>query len=126
MQPTSLSASTLTGDKVRNPEGDNLGNLEEIVIDLETGRVSYAVLATGGFMGLGDKYFAIPWDMLSVDTVNKEVVLDVSKDKLENAPGFDKDNWPDIHDRTWVADVYRYYGHDPYWEADESAEDTTV
>ena len=126
MQATSLSASTLTGDKIRNPDGENLGNLEEIVIDLETGRVSYAVLAAGGFMGLGDKYFAVPWAMLTVDTDNKEVVLDVSKETLENAPGFDKDNWPDIHDRTWVADVYRYYGHDPYWEEDEPVEDTTV
>jgi sporulation protein YlmC with PRC-barrel domain len=126
LQATSLSASTLTGDNVRNPGGDDLGHLEEIVIDLETGRVSYAVLATGGFLGLGDKYFAIPWDLLTVDTDNKEVVLDVSKETLENAPGFDKDNWPDIHDRTWVADVYRYYGHDPYWEADEPVEDTTV
>jgi hypothetical protein len=53
-------------------------------------------------------------------------VLDVTKETLENAPGFDKDNWPDIHDRSWVADVYHYYGHDPYWEADETTEDTTV
>jgi len=124
--PTSLSASTITGDKVRNPDGDNLGHLEEIVIDLETGRVSYAVLASGGFLGTGDKFFAIPWDMLAIDTENKEVVLDVSKETLENAPGFDKENWPDMHDRAWLADAYRYYGHDPYWEEPEAVEDTTV
>lgn len=126
MQATSLSASTLTGDKARNSAGEDLGHLEEIVIDLETGRVSYAVLASGGFMGFGDKYFAIPWELLTVDTDNKEVVLDVSKETLLNAPGFDKDNWPDIHDRTWVADVYRYYGHDPYWETDEPVDDTAI
>lgn len=125
MLPTSLSASTLTGDKVRSPDGDDLGQLEEIVIDLDSGRVSYAVLASGGFLGLGDKLFAIPWDMLSVDAENKEVIVDVSKETLENAPGFDKDNWPDTHDRSWVGDVYRYYGHDPFWEEDTVEETQT-
>jgi sporulation protein YlmC with PRC-barrel domain len=118
MQPTSLSASTLTGDNVRNLDGDKLGHLEEIVIDLDTGRVNYAVLSSGGLLGLGDKLFAVPWDLLTVDTENKEVVVDVSKETLENAPGFDKDNWPDLHDRTWVSEVYRYYGREPYWEQD--------
>lgn len=118
MQPYSLSASTITGDDVRNPNGDQLGHIEEIVIDLEDGRVNYAVLSSGGFLGLGDKLFAIPWDMISVDTEKKEVVIDLSKEALENAPGFDKDNWPDIHDRAWVGEVYQYYGSDPYWDDD--------
>jgi sporulation protein YlmC with PRC-barrel domain len=116
MKPTSMSASTLTGDKVRNTDGDALGHLEEIVIDLDGGRVSYAVLASGGFLGLGDKFFAVPWDLLTVDTDSKEIVLDVSKETIENAPGFDKDNWPDTNDRAWIVDVYRYYGREPYWE----------
>lgn len=118
MEPSALSASTLTGDRVRNLDGDKLGNLEEIVIDLETGRVNYAVLSSGGFLGVGDKLFAVPWDLLTVDTENKEIVVDISKETLENAPGFDHDNWPDVHDRSWVGDVYRYYGREPYWEAD--------
>lgn len=111
-----MSASTLTGDQVRSPEGDKLGHLEEIVIDLEAGRVAYAVLASGGYLGLGDKYFAVPWEMLTVDTENKEVIADLSKEVLEQAPGFDKDNWPAIDDSTWMGDVYRYYGREPYWE----------
>jgi sporulation protein YlmC with PRC-barrel domain len=119
MTVTSLSASTITGDKARNPEGEQLGHLEEVVIDLEGGRVNYAVLASGGFLGLGEKFFAIPWDLLSVDTDNHEIVVDVSKDLLRQAPGFDKDNWPDINDRAWVGEVYRYYGRDPYWEIPE-------
>ena len=125
MDAQSLSASTLTGDDVRNLNGDKLGNLEEIVIDLHDGRVNYVVLSSGGFLGLGDKLFAIPWDMLTVDTENEEVVLDISKEALENAPGFDKDNWPDIHDRSWVGDVYRYYGREPYWEDRPMEEDAT-
>ena len=118
MKTTALSASTLTGDKVRNTEGEVLGHLEEIVIDLEGGRVSYAVLASGGFLGLGDKFFAVPWDLLTVDTDSKEIVLDVSKEAIQNAPGFDKDNWPDTNDRAWIVDVYRYYGREPYWDDD--------
>lgn len=116
MNTTALSASTITGDKVRNHEGDKLGSLEEIVIDIGTGRVAYAVLASGGFLGLGDKYFAVPWELLSIDTDNHEVVIDVDKEVLKDAPGFDKDDWPDVDDRTWMGDVYRYYGSEPYWE----------
>lgn len=116
MTAQALSASTLTGNKVRNHEGEKLGHLEEIVIDIERGQVAYAVLASGGFLGLGDKLFAVPWDLITVDTENHEVVIDVSKETLENAPGFDKDNWPDVGDQTWVVDMYRYYGRDPYWE----------
>ena len=126
MKQTALSASTLTGDKVRNPDGDRLGHLEEIVIDLEGGRVAYAVLASGGFLGMGDKYFAIPWDLMTVDTDNKEIVADISKETLENAPGFDKDNWPQTNDRSWVVDVYRYYGREPYWDDTEGTEETQI
>ena len=118
MTTTSLSAGTITGDQARNADGEKLGHIAELVIDLEDGRVNYAVLASGGFLGLGEKYFAIPWDLLTVDTDNHEVVVDVSKEVLEKAPGFDKDNWPDIHDRSWVVDVYRYYGREPYWQDD--------
>lgn len=126
MEPQSLSASTITGDNVRNLDGDNLGHIEELVIDIDSGRVNYAVLSSGGFLGVGDKLFAIPWDLLTVDTDNKEVVLDLSKETLESAPGFDKDSWPDIHDRSWVGDVYRYYGREPYWEDESTFEDEAV
>jgi sporulation protein YlmC with PRC-barrel domain len=111
-----LSASTLTGDTVRNAAGDDLGSLHEIVIDLDSGRVAYAVLAAGGFLGMGEKFFAIPWDMLTVDTDNEEVVLNVEKEILQNAPGFDKDNWPQTTDRAWIGEVFSYYGSKPYWE----------
>lgn len=123
---TALSASTLTGDKVRNRDGEKLGQLEEIVIDIDSGRVAYAVLASGGFLGHGDKYFAVPWQLLTVDTENHEVVIDVAKETLENAPGFDKDNWPDVNDRNWIMDVYHYYGSDPYWDDTETQEESSA
>ncbi|HEX6222357.1 MAG TPA: PRC-barrel domain-containing protein [Acidimicrobiia bacterium] len=124
MTVTALSAGTITGDKARNPAGEKLGHIEELVIDLQDGRVNYAVLASGGFLGLGDKYFAIPWDLLTIDTDAHEIVIDVSKETLENAPGFDKDDWPDVHDRSWLGDVYRYYGREPYWDEEVIVEDT--
>lgn len=111
-----LSASTLMGDAVRNTRGEELGTLEEIMLDLDTGQVAYAVLSFGGFLGFGDKLFAIPWQALSVDTENKEIVLAVSKEKLENAPGFNKDDWPRIVEPGWMTEVYSYYGYEPYWK----------
>jgi sporulation protein YlmC with PRC-barrel domain len=110
-----LSASTLMGDTVRNTRDEELGNLEEIMLDLDKGQIAYAVLSCGGFLGFGDKYFAVPWQALIVDTEKKEIVLDISKEKLEKAPGFDKDNWPHTLNRNWLVDVYSYYGYSPYW-----------
>lgn len=109
-----LSANTLKGDKIRNHAGEELGHLEEVVLDTDSGHIAYAVLAAGGFLGLGDKFFAIPWEMVSVDTEKEELTLDLDKERLENAPGFDKDNWPGTSDRSYVDDVYRYYDRQPY------------
>jgi sporulation protein YlmC with PRC-barrel domain len=114
--PQVLSASTITGDEVRNPEGDDLGKIEEVMLDMGSGRISYAVLSFGGVMGLGDKLFAIPWSALELDPDNRCFVLDVEKEKLENAPGFDKDNWPSFADNTWATQIHSYYGSRPYWE----------
>jgi sporulation protein YlmC with PRC-barrel domain len=112
-----LSASTLAGDHVRNPAGEDLGKLEEIMLDVPTGRIAYAVLSFGGFLGMGNKLFAVPWDALTLDEDKKEFVLNVDKQKLENAPGFDKDNWPDMANKTWGATIYTYYGKQPYWDS---------
>ena len=121
-----LSASTLTGDAVRNPAGDDLGKVDEIMIDIPTGRVAYAVLSFGGFMRMGNKLFAVPWESLTVDQDRKCFVLDVDKSRLENAPGFDKDNWPDMADQTWGRKIYDYYGKRPYWESRGIGEDEQV
>lgn len=110
-----LSASTLTGDKVVNAQGEDLGKVEDLMIDLENGRVRYAVLSFGGFMGMGDKLFAIPPEALRVDAENERLVLDVDRSRLENAPGFDKDNWPNTAEMGWQLEVYEFYGQTPYW-----------
>lgn len=105
-----MGATTLCGDRVRNSAGENLGKIEELMIDLPSGRVAYAVLSFGGFMGMGDKLFAVPWSKLTVDEDNHEFVLDVDKRTLENAPGFDKDNWPDMADPDWNSQIRAHYG----------------
>jgi sporulation protein YlmC with PRC-barrel domain len=110
-----LSADTLTGDTVVNRRNDELGKIEHLMIDIESGRVVYAVLSFGGFLGMGDKLFAIPWKALTVDLAQKRFVLDVERGKLEQAPGFDKSNWPDMADRTWGEGVYKYYGAMSHW-----------
>jgi sporulation protein YlmC with PRC-barrel domain len=109
-----LSATTLVNDGVVNRQGEKLGKIEDLMVDLNSGRIAYAVLSYGGFLGLGDKLFAIPWDALTVDTSNERFVLNVDKDTLKNAPGFDKNNWPDMT-YEWGDKVYGYYGYVPYW-----------
>jgi sporulation protein YlmC with PRC-barrel domain len=115
-----LSASSLSGDKVVNTAGEDLGKLDDIMVDLPTGRIAYAVLSFGGFLGIGNKLFAIPWSRLSVDEVNRRMILDVDKDLLERAPGFDKDNWPDMSDPSFGSQIYSYYGAEPYWESTDT------
>jgi len=111
-----LAASTLAGDQVQNSAGEDLGKVDEIMIDIPAGKVAYAVLSFGGFLGMGNKLFAVPWSALRLDEDKKHFVLDVDKTKLENAPGFDKDNWPDMADTSWGTRIFSYYGAVPYWE----------
>jgi sporulation protein YlmC with PRC-barrel domain len=111
-----LSASTLKGDDVVDAKGEKLGTIEELMIDLDRGCIAYAVLSFGGFLGMGDKLFAIPWSALSVDSMGKRLVLNVKKERLERAPGFDKSAWPNMADETWRASIYSHYGTKPFWE----------
>lgn len=112
--PALMGADTLLGNDVYNPAGDDLGDIKEILLNVHTGRIAYAVLSFGGFLGVGDKLFAVPWDALKLDTVNKRFTLDVAKERLEEAPGFDKDHWPDMADPKWASSLHSYYGTKPY------------
>lgn len=115
-RPSVLSASSLNGTNVVNTEGEDIGSIKDLMIDLGYGHVSYAVLQFGGIMGLGEKYFAIPWAALTIDTVHDDIVLDIDKEVLKEAEGFDKDNWPDFANYDWMQETYDYYGYPPYWE----------
>ncbi len=114
--PRVLSASTLKNEKVVNAAGEDLGRIEDYMIDLNNGRIAYCVLSFGGFLGMGDKLFAVPWSALTLDTENKCFILNVDKETLKKAPGFDKDNWPDMTSPEFGTGVYSFYKVTPYWE----------
>lgn len=115
MNKVLISGGTLKGCKVVNPAHEELGKIEELMIDTANGNIVYAVISFGGFMGFGEKYFAMPWEAFYLDTVEEDkVILSVPKEKLENAPGFDKDNWPDTAQWEFVDQVYSHYGYDSY------------
>src|SRR6476469_3813419 len=117
--PEVMDAATLIGDKVVNAAGESLGKIEAIMLDVTTGRIAYAVLSFGGFLGMGSQLFAIPWGALTLDAREHGFILDVSKEKLENAEGFDKDHWPSMADSNWASEIHSYYNVTPYWEDDE-------
>ena len=120
--PKVLTASILKGDKVTNAKGQDLGRVEEIMLDLEKGRIAYVVLSFGRVNWMpNDKLFAVPWEVLSISYPDKKFTLNVSDETLKSAPGFDRDKWPDIVDFGWLAkefpvptNVPHTEGRDPY------------
>ncbi len=115
-------SSDLTGKKITNPSGEDLGKLEEIVVDANSGRILYGVLSFGGVLGVGDKLFAIPWSSLSLTSDYKSFVLDIDKDRLKTASGFDKGQWPNFADEQWATETYKYYNQTPYWRTEIRSE----
>jgi len=102
-----LKASELMKMKVEGTDGKSLGHIRDLVIDPEDGDVDYAVLDFGGIVGIGDKYFAVPWEALQLDLSKKKIMLDVSKKDLKQAPGFDKNNWPNLSEQKVL--IYEFY-----------------
>ena len=118
--PEVMDADTLIGDSVVNAAGEDLGEVKAIMLDVTGGRIGYAVLSFGGFLGMGNKLFAIPWSALTLDADEKRFVLNIAKERLENAPGFDKDHWPSMADASWATQLHKYYDVRPYWDDDIS------
>ena len=112
--PELMGADTLVGNDVCNEKGEDLGEIKEIMLDMQSGRVGYAVLSFGSFLGMGEKLFAVPWDALKLDTEHKRFVLNVEKDRLKQAPGFDRGKWPNMADQSWARDIHAYYGTKPH------------
>jgi sporulation protein YlmC with PRC-barrel domain len=126
MSTNILRISEIIGVTVENPQGDNLGEINDVVVDPSNGNVAYAVLAAGGFLGLGEKLFAIPWGAFQTvaddddKTEIERLILETDKDRMQNAPGFDKDNWPDMANPEWGQTVHTYYGQQDYWQQRQS------
>lgn len=117
--PAPAPSETLVGDPIVDKDGDELGKLEHIVLDVPRGRIAYAVLGRGGVFGIGERLFAVPWSALALDAQRKCFVLDISRERLDRAPGFDRDHWPAMGDPRWAREVHDFYAARPYWwEAD--------
>lgn len=113
MKQRLLSATSLMSDDVTNLEDENLGTVKDLMVNLETGEIQYAVLAFGGVLGMGDKYFAIPWSAIYVDTDEEEMVMNIDRAVLEEAEGFDKDDWPQFSHEARQTDVATQAGPRP-------------
>lgn len=105
-----LTASSIIGDSVENPEGEDLGKIDNLMINLNTGKVEYAVLEFGSFLGIGGKLFAIPFSELNLDPDRELFILSRNKEYLKQTPGFDKAHWPDTNDHAYFNDVNTYWG----------------
>jgi sporulation protein YlmC with PRC-barrel domain len=103
----------IIGSKVMNLKGETLGKIENLVVDIDTGRIVYAVLESGGFLSIGDKLFPVPWGTLAALPSDGIFFLNQSKEQMEKAPAFDKSKLPDMTDMNWGANVLKYYGVPP-------------
>jgi sporulation protein YlmC with PRC-barrel domain len=112
---STLSVRELLGARVVNLKGENLGKIEDLIIEPEAGRVTYGILSFGGFLGLGEKLFAVPLQAMRTSPEERAFILDVDKERLKRAPGFDRNNQPDLSDRAFCSTVYAFYGSAPYW-----------
>jgi sporulation protein YlmC with PRC-barrel domain len=110
-----ISSEKVSGTGVENTNGDNLGHIDEIMIDKISGRVAYAVLNYGSFLGLGGKLFAIPWDILKYDTNRSSYVIGIPIEKLKDAPSFDAHDWPNLAEPAYGRRLHDYYGSTADW-----------
>ena len=107
--PELMGADTLIGDHVHNLQNEHLGEIKEIMLDMRTGKIAYAVMSSGGVLGIGEKLFAVPWSALTLDTVNKRFTMDMDKERIADAPGFDTDHWPDMASSQFKDQIHHYY-----------------
>ena len=110
-----MAASSLEDTKVYSSDGEHVGEISEIMLDVPHGRIAYAVLTTGGFLGIGDTLHAIPWNALVMDTDEKCFRLGLTAERIKAAPGFNKDQWPRMADSQWGTQLHQYWERQPYW-----------
>ena len=106
---SATGAGRIIGSPVVNHKDEALGRIKELMLDLRTGKVAYAVLSFGGLFGMGEKLFAVPWHALTLDIKRHCVILSVKKELLSDAPGFHPDYWPDMADAGWADEIHSYY-----------------
>lgn len=105
-----MAITSIIGDRIENPQGEDLGKIDDLMININSGEIEYAVVEFGSFLGLGGKLFAVPFRELTFDTDRKIVLLDRDKEYLRKSPGFDKSHWPGTNDSSYFDNVKLYYG----------------
>lgn len=107
--PAPVKIADLQGQPLIDSEGVELGNVAELVVDVQSGRIAFAVVSSGGFLGIGDRLFAVPWQVVEVDR-DCRLVLSVPRKHLDDSAGFDRENWPAMDDPLWTREVHRQFG----------------
>lgn len=113
-----IASGAIKGERVHNYAGEDLGKVDEIILDLDTGRIVYVIISLGGFLGIGDRLFAVPWELFSIRAGEPQLFLDIDKQMLLDAPGFERTKWPDMADAEWSAAIHAHYAQKPYWNSD--------
>jgi len=104
-----LTANSIIGDGIENRAGEDLGKIEDLMINVNHGSIEYVIIEFGSFLGMGGKLFAVPFSKLRLDPERHVFILDKHKDDLKETPGFDKTHWPDTNDHTYYAEVDQYW-----------------
>ncbi len=110
-----ISSEKVEGTTVYNTAGEKLGSIQNVMIDKISGKVAYADMAFGGFLGIGDRHHPLPWSVLKYDTQQDGYVVNLDKDKLKGAPNYGAGDRMDWEDQAWGRQVHEYYGVTPYW-----------
>lgn len=113
-----IATSALRNARIHNFAGEDLGKVDDLVLDLHSGRIVYVVVSLGGFLGIGDKLFAVPWELFSVRPGEPQLFLDIDRVMLEDAPSFERSRWPDMASEAWSDSIRLHYSQKPYWNSD--------
>jgi sporulation protein YlmC with PRC-barrel domain len=113
-----LAASALKGSRVGNFAGEDLGKVDDLVADVTTGCLRFVIVSMGGFLGIGDRLRAVPWELFTVRAADHEFLLDIEKRMLLDAPSFERAKWPDMSDGAWAASIHSHFSQKPYWNSD--------
>jgi hypothetical protein len=110
-----ISAGKVTGTDVYNTAGDALGEIHDVMLDKRSGKIAYAVMSFGGFLGIGERYHPLPWSTLKYDTRQGGYIVGLTKSELQGAPTFGHDETPAWGDRAYEQTIHDYYRTQPYW-----------
>ncbi len=118
-RPVALTSEQLIGHEIKNAQGDELGEIKEVIFDLTRGSAAYVLVGFGGFLGFGEELVPVPFSALSMSSDN--IVLNISPERLRNAPRYNAETTHGMANRRWHESVYNYFGEQPYWNTAKQA-----